>query len=333
MRAVPLTLQTLYADLVQQVHSGSAEFGSVYVQKQKGTDYLYVNRTVGLTRRHRFIGRADDPKAQAEAAELKEESKRAAERRRTVRMLRSQGLPGPTAELGRVLDAVAEAGLFRDLVLVGTAAVQSYAGLVGVFLPSAVLMTQDIEVATASLAVPADDASDTFHEILKRADPTFLPVPGLRPNAPPSHFRSASGFLVDLLTPQRTRNDPNPVPLKALAAGATPLQHLRWLLEDPVLAVSLHGPGIPIRVPAPARYAVHKLIIAQKRAGGGVAKRQKDLAQANSLIEALLQKDPWSLRDAFQDAESRGKDGWAKPIRRSLDELGISAASLAGAEF
>lgn len=330
MNAVTLTLQTLYADLVQQANAGLPDLGSIYVQTQKGAEYLYANRTVGATRRHRFIGRADDPVAQAKAEEIREGSKRAAERRNLVRILRSQGLPAPNADLGRVLEALADAGLFREAVLVGTAAYQCYSALAGVFLPSAALMTQDADLATASLAISADEDGDTMHTILKRADPTFSALPGLTPQTPPSHFRNASGFVVDMLTPQRTRGDPNPVPLKALGAGAAPLQHLRWLIDNPVPAVALHGPGIPIRVPAPARYAAHKLIVAQKRgAGGDAAKRTKDLVQAKALIEVLLHSDPWSIRDAIEDAKSQGKEGWARPIDRSLKELNLDAATLA----
>ncbi|MBA3520738.1 MAG: hypothetical protein H0T75_24565 [Rhizobiales bacterium] len=329
MNAVPLTLQTLYADLVQQAHAGLPDLGSIYVQTQKGAEYLYANRTVGVTRRHWFIGRADHPEAQAKAEAIRKGSKRAAERRNTVRILRSQGLPAPSAEFGRVLDALADAGLFRDAVLVGTAAYQCYSALAGVFLPSAALMTQDADLATASLAISADEPGDTMHTILKRADPTFAALPGLKPQAPPSNFRSASGFVVDLLIPQRTRNDLNPMPLKALTAGAAPLQHLRWLMENPVHAVALHGPGIPVRVPAPARYATHKLIVAQKRGGGDAGKRQKDLVQAKALIEALQKSDPWAIRDAVDDAKSQGKEGWARLIDRSLKELNLDAALLA----
>ena len=102
MTPIPLTLQTLYADLVQQVHAAPAEAGSVYAQTVKGIDYLYVRTTVGATRRDRFLGRADDPKVQARAAAARSEAKRVAERRNTVRILRGQGVPAPTTELGRV---------------------------------------------------------------------------------------------------------------------------------------------------------------------------------------------------------------------------------------
>jgi hypothetical protein len=315
---------------VQQAHAAPAERGTVYKQTVKGIDYLYVRASVGAARRDRFLGRADDPEVQARVAIAKEEARRAAERRKTVRILRAQGVPAPSAELGRVLDALADAGLFGEAVLVGTAAYQCYSPIVGVALPAASLMTQDADLATATLALAADEGEATLETILKRADPSFRPIPALARGAPPSHFRSASGFLVDLLTPQLRRSDPNPMPLKALAAGAAPIQHLGWLIEMPVPAAALHGPGVSVRVPQPARYAAHKLIIAQKRRTEA-AKRQKDLLQAKALIEALRRSDPWGLADAIDDARSRGRDGWQRPLDRSLSELGIERRSLEAA--
>ena len=189
-------------------------------------------------------------------------------------------------------------------------------------LPSATLTTQDADLATASLAVSSDDAGETFETILKRADPTFSAIPGLKHNALPSSFRSASGFVVDLLTPQLRRDDPNPMPLLNLKAGAVPLQYLRWLIEGPVHAVALYGAGIAVRVPRPERFAIHKLILAQKRTGDR-GKRQKDLLQAKALIEALFISDMWTLIDAYNDAAAQGAQGWKQPIERSLQELNI----------
>lgn len=320
MQPIPLTLQTLYADLVQQAHTSSGEAGTVYTQTVKGIEYLYARTTVGATRRDRFLGRADDPEAQARAEAARAEAKRATERRRTVRILRNEGLPAPPTELGRVLDALADAGLFKEAVLVGAAAYQCYSAIVGMMLPSAALMTQDADLATASLALAAKEDDETLETVLRRADKTFRSIPGLDRRALPSHFRNASGFLVDLLTPKLRRDDKNPMPLKNLRAGAAPLQHLAWLIEEPVQAVALHSAGVPIRVPAPARYGVHKLIIAQKRDPGNV-KRNKDLMQAKSLMEALAATDPWAWDDAVEDASARGKSGWAAPIARSLKQL------------
>jgi hypothetical protein len=47
----------------------------------------------------------------------------------------------------------------------------------------------------------------------------------------------------------------------------------------------------------------------------------KPLAQAKALIEALRHHEPYALSDALDDASSRGRDGWARPIDRSLSEI------------
>ena len=157
--------------------------------------------------------------------------------------------------------------------------------------------------------------------ILRRADPTFASVPGLDGRAPPSRFRNRAGFVVDLLTPRLRRSDKNPLPLPRLAAGAVPMQQLDWLMTDPVRAIALHGAGVPVSVPQPARYAVHKLLVAQKRDAGELPKRRKDLLQAQALIDGLRVSAPFALEDALADARGRGRDGWAKPIERSLFEI------------
>ena len=141
------------------------------------------------------------------------------------------------------------------------------------------------------------------------------------PRKPASRYLSSDGYLFDLIAPVRHRDDSNPVALPALRAEAAPLQHIDWLVDRPVSHVALWGAGVPIRVPRPARYAVHKLLVAQKRADAGGPKRAKDLAQARDLIAVLGQTDPFALEDALADARGRGKRGWAEPIARSLKEL------------
>jgi hypothetical protein len=328
MQAISPTLQTLYADLAQQVFSATEKAASIYTQKQKGIDYLYAKWRVVRVVRSAALGRADNPDAQQRAEQIRAEQARAKERRKIIATLRNNGIPTPTRALGNVLYAISDAGLFDHAVLVGTAAYICYSPIIGVVLPSGVLTTQDADLATASLAI-AGDGDDTMLDILKRADETFRPIPALEKGAPSSSFKSmATGFIVDLLTPQRRRLDANPIPLENLAAGAVPLQHLDWLIADPLRAVALHGAGIPIRIPQPAKYAVHKLIVAQKRRPDERPKRGKDLLQAKALIEALAETDPFELRDAIDEASAQGLKGWHQPIKRSLKELDLELDQL-----
>lgn len=321
MQRIPLNIQTLYADLQQQVAIASADEATVVATTVGGIRYLRLQRWVGASRTVEHLGRADDPEVIARAEAARSEMTRRRERRQLVSTLRRL-MPGPTTALGRVLDAVADAGLFRrGAVLVGTAAYQVYSPLLGAVLPAATVMTQDADLATADLALNADVEGDSMLAILKRAEASFAALPGLDPKAPPSRFRDGQGFLVDLLTPQRRRSDRAPMPLAGLAAGATPLQQLEWLIDDPVPAVALHGAGVPVTLPRPARFAVHKLILAQKRGAHELAKSRKDLAQAAAVVEALRISAPFDLDDALEDARARGRDGWTRPIDRSLAQI------------
>jgi hypothetical protein len=335
MKKLPLSLLTLYADLLQQMQSMAVAPASVRTQRVKGTEYLKANTTVGAFRRTIYLGPAGDPIAQQRAQAIKEEMERAKTRRKTITLLRNAGVPAPNTELGRVLEVLAAAHLFaQGLVLVGTAAYQCYSPLVGAALPAAALTTRDADLATPTLALSArydafekepaqPSAGPNLETILRQADPTFRAIPGLNRKALPSHFKAASGFLVDLLVPARRRSDANPMPIPALQAGGALVQYLDWLIDTPSPVVALYGAGVLVQVPRPARYAVHKLILAQENARS-VAKRQKDLLQARSLFEILQETDPYAIEDALEDARSQGRRGWRRPIERSLHELGLT---------
>ena len=238
-----------------------------------------------------------------------------------VSILRRAGLAAPYRIIGATLDAISHAGLFKNgAVLVGTAAYMMSEPLVGRRLPEPTLMTGDLDLATANLALKAEPP-ERLETIIKRGDPTFEAVLPIRPNQPPSRFRTADGFLLDLITPTRRRTDTNPLAMEELDAGAAPLQYMDWLITDPVPTVALWGSGVSINIPQPSRFAVHKLILAQKRDVGSRSKRQKDLAQADALIAAIQSHDPFDLHDALVGAAAQGRQGWREPIVRSLTEL------------
>ena len=98
---------------------------------------------------------------------------------------------------------------------------------------------------------------------------------------------------------------------------AQALPFLEYGLKDPIDAVVLYREGVLVRVPAPERYAVHKLIVASARTGSHRAKSEKDLMQAAALIEALAEARPFELATAYEDAISRGPS-WRRAIEASL---------------
>ena len=104
-------------------------------------------------------------------------------------------------------------------------------------------------------------------------------------------------------------------------ASATPLRFLDFLIHEPQRSVLLHKYGVGVTVPAPERYAVHKLIVSTRRReeeGTEVdltdpetvsifSKREKDVRQAGILIEALtLKRRGLDLAAAWAEAWRRG---------------------------
>ena len=336
IQPLPLPVQTLYADLAQKLaNPPSPPPGSISVKTVKGKKYLYVARIEGGKQKQASLGPADDPAVLERAAAIKREAGLARERRHTIAMLKRAGLQGPGTFAGPVLEALARAGLFDNgLVLVGTVAFQIYPALLGYRLPETSLMTQDADFvaasASVSMAVERDESAieDDFQKgsgllsLLQRVDATFRGAPQPGRAAFPSRFVSRSGFDVELLTPIRKRAEPNPVPLPALGAGAIPFHYLEFLVEGSIKAVALYGSGVRLTVPRPARFAVHKLIVAHNREAGSVAKRQKDLRQASILFEVLDRAAPDEVGDALDDARRRGRK-WQRAINASLRTLGI----------
>ena len=79
---------------------------------------------------------------------------------------------------------------------------------------------------------------------------------------------------------------------------------------------------------SPERYAIHKLIVAERRkAGPDAIKARKDRAQAAFLIQALAETRPDELKDAYEDAVARGPQ-WRSRLETSLARLPASAAIL-----
>jgi nucleotidyltransferase-like protein/uncharacterized protein DUF1488 len=132
-------------------------------------------------------------------------------------------------------------------------------------------------------------------------------------------YAAASGLRVDFLTPNRGRDTDEPRNLPALGTDAQPLRFLDFLIRDPEPAVLLHGMGVLVSVPAPQRFALHKLIVARRRQPGD-PKRDKDIFQAQALLNVVVDRRPHELRDAWREAFGRGKT-WQRLLGEGLGLL------------
>jgi hypothetical protein len=90
----------------------------------------------------------------------------------------------------------------------------------------------------------------------------------------------------------------------------------------------IYQSGVLVNVPDPARFAVHKLILASRRGRDSRDKSLKDRRQAAQLIEVLAADRPDELAEAYQDARERGP-AWRKAIDATLRTLPDAAAHIA----
>jgi len=114
--------------------------------------------------------------------------------------------------------------------------------------------------------------------------------------------------------------------MKALTAhsvgmNARALHHLNYLISDPIGAVALYCEGVLVQIPRPERYAIHKLIVADRRRDGSDTDEAfKDRKQEAWLIENMAGDRPADVWEAYQDALARGSK-WRHRIGRSLDRM------------
>lgn len=332
---LPVAIQTVYADLVEKSWSDDMSRllngvpGSPYLRASPSGSYWYWQPPTdsdGKRPKAIYLGRDSDELKARIAGMQAGRAPAMRDRRDMVRALRAARLPTPDRISGEIAAALAEAGVFRlRAVLVGSVAFQAYPGLLGVRLPAAISRTSDIDVAQFhSIAVAVDDdiGADLL-SVLRKVDPGFDsvmdPIDGRRTLRYALRKDGQEIFSVDVLSPLRGPDRGRVTYLRALRSHAQLLRFLDYLLYQEVPAVVLHGPGIPVNVPAPERYALHKLLVSQMRisAASSQAKARKDIEQASALIGVLSKLRPGDLADAWEEMLDRGPS-WRRKAARGL---------------
>jgi hypothetical protein len=243
-------------------------------------------------------------------------------------LVRAYGLPRIIPEFGNIVAALAKAGVFRlHGVLIGTAAYQTYSAMLGAKLPITIQQTGDVDIAQFEhISVAVGDQTPPVLEVLKKVDKTFRPLPHVHNKHSVTSYRANSGLGVDFLTPNEGPNTDAPKRLPALQTEAEPLRFLGYLIRDPESAVVLHEAGIYVKVPAPERYAVHKLMVSRRRPAG-TAKQEKDIQQAAALLGMLAQKRAFELKTSWKEAYQIGIR-WSQLLGEGLSQLPAAVRDL-----
>ncbi len=335
MEKISLPIQTLFADLEQR--ASDAEFltffektGSFKRRKRKNRYYWYFQNRVGDEVQELYVGPVTDNNVTDKVERFNEIKADFVERREIVKALLSAGLPQTDIVAGRVIEALAEGGFFRMRgVLIGTTAYQCYAGILGVKLGLTTVRTQDADFAQyLSIAWEIDDSTPPILELLKKVDGSFSPVSALDARHCIA-FVNRQKYRVEFLTPNRGSDDYEGVPVRlpALAGvSAIPLRFLDFLIRNPIRSVLLYEGGILVTIPHPARYAVHKLIISDRRSIES-SKVDKDIGQATELINALSDSRALDLTEAWIEAWERGPS-WRQALTSGLMNISQEASKL-----
>jgi hypothetical protein len=326
-RPISLSFQTTYAELLEQCsldafNEAFPEAGTFVPKEVSGKRYWYFQLPASEGQKQKYVG----PETPQLLDQIKQhrQARNAERTRRSLvsTLIRSAGLPRPIPRIGEIVSALARAGVFRLRgVLVGTVAYHTYPAILGMRLPAMSLLTNDVDIAQFSnVSVAVKDATAPMLDVLKAVDGSFRAIPHMHDGRRSVTYRAADGVRVDFLTPNEGPATDKPRRLPALGTDAEPLRFLDFLIHSPEPAVVLHDAGIYVLVPAPERYAVHKLIVAQRRVGPGRAKRAKDLLQSEALLGQLVETRPKELRDVWHEAESRSAK-WSSNMLSGLAEI------------
>lgn len=218
-----------------------------------------------------------------------------------------------------VLEALFNRGLFAaGLALAGSHAYGALLNELGAAAPA--YRTQDLDLARAQPLAVALPAGAGLHELLKESGLPFVAVPRLHARHPSASFKlpGAETLAVDLLVPGPRLGALVPVPELSAHAQAVPL--LDFLIAEPIDGVILSpNQVIPVKLPSPERFVLHKLYASQSRSDR--AKAPKDLDQAATLAAVLEEDMPGRLLDALRRLPAAGRRAARRGARAAAQRL------------
>lgn len=335
--SIPPAVQTTYLDLLAAVMTAPLPGrGISYVKRpSRGREYWYLQYVIGERRLSYYLGPdTDELRSLVDQARhlLKNDKADQAYRQRLVSAAVAGGLQAPTAAEARVYEALAQAGVFESGgVLVGSHAFVGIGNLLGVRWTGSLVQSTDIDIARdPHFLVGLNRKVENLEARLRESHRAFFAVPTLNPKHPSTRYRIRGQELsVSLLTPMRGKESSKPVAIAALSTAAEPVRYLDYVMEDSQLVAIPARSGILARVPDPARFALHKLAISQRRPAAQAAKSRKDVAQAAAVLEVLRDLRPGDIRTAREAAEQHGAK-FLQQMRDAAGNLPADIVKLAG---
>ena len=202
-----------------------------------------------------------------------------------------------------VLRRLDKAGVLKDVVLVGSWCTLFYKDFFGSSSYMASLKTRDMD-----LLIPRPSAAKAEVDVAELLKDLGFVV----------GFSGSEGYIrmehpeliVEFLVPERGRASDKPYPLPKLGLNAQALRFLEFLAQD---TITVKVEEVSVRLPHPANFALHKLVVLSRRTGH--AKQVKDKEAAMRVLEALIDKgEDDSIRKALGTMPQR----WQGKVRKQL---------------
>lgn len=217
-----------------------------------------------------------------------------------------------------------EYGFFKaGGVLISTHAFACYANMLGVSWFDAD-RTPGVDSGYAaknvSLALSSDFKLD-LQDTISSLETGFLPMAKLGDMAGGSHISPQQpDFHLKWITP--VGRDPSDlVNLPILKTAMVPHKFIEYSLQDIHQAALLSEEGaLLVNVPHPARYALHKLLVAGERGPSFRTKSSNDLRQSAALLQFYAAHQPGELMHAWENLQSRGNE-WQSQFAIGVDML------------
>lgn len=319
-----------YAEVLDNALSRHIETGEGLTftsQKRPGSSgtYWYLQHSLPKPKKRYYLG-AETPELLARIEQQKERwaagKVEASMLERQVAMAIGAGCTPVTYQAYRVLNAAGQSGLFRaGGVLVGSYAFLALGNMLGVSWRADTTITQDMDFAASKqcmVAIPG--GGKPLKDTIMATDSDFLEVPMLDARTPSTSFVvRGKDFRVDVVTPKVGKGE-SPVYVPSIKSYADSVRFLDFVLEDTQKAVMLAKAGVVVNVPNPARFALHKLVVSQRRHQGQRAKTLKDIKQAEQVIAVLLDQRPGDLWLGL-DAAVAFHDKFARELKQSIGAL------------
>lgn len=219
-------------------------------------------------------------------------------------------------------------GLFgAGLTLIGSHAYGVLLNELGIIAPA--YRTQDLDVARAQALEIALPEGESFGSLLNDSGLRFVPVPGLPSRVPSASYKlpGAADLLVDLLVPGAQAG--KVVPVSELSSHAQTVPLLDFLVAERLDAAALSpNQVIPVSVPAPERFVLHKLYASQSRRTDP-GKAAKDIEQAATVGAGLEDEFPEKLLTAWKRFPPAGRPAVRKAAQALLRRTKLPAEATA----